>query len=272
MWPSSFQKARPDLCFRIAGPNKNLPDRCRRLGALFRVAPQQLHRRNELAFRLSYSRHVLEYGGYDGGSDAVKLAVLDNFLNPSGTGDLSMRSGLPNPPGMMVFAGLLAAGTLVANAASAQQASAPERPELLSRLVACRSVTAADARLACYDAATGALDSAERQGEVVVVDRAQVSAARRQLFGFELPSITLFDSGPTPERIDSVETTLARASSAGDGKWTFVLADGGTWRQIDSDRVSFRNTAGQPVRVRRATLGSYLLTVGDSRAVRVRRQ
>lgn len=160
----------------------------------------------------------------------------------------------------------------IGSAAAAQTTVAPARPELLSRLVSCRSVTAAEARLACYDAATTALDSAEREGQVVVVDRAQVNAARRQLFGFDLPSISLFDSGPTPEKIDSVETTLARASIAGDGKWTFVLSDGGTWRQIDSERVSFRNTAGQEVRVRRATLGSYLLTVGGSRAVRVRRQ
>jgi hypothetical protein len=156
--------------------------------------------------------------------------------------------------------------------ALSQNRPTSSRPESLSRLVACRSITAADARLACYDAATSALDSAEREGQVVVVDRAQVSAARRQLFGFDLPSISLFDRDPTPERIDSVETTLSRASIVGDGKWTFVLADGGTWRQIDSEPVHFRNTAGQAVRVRRAALGSYMLTVGGSRAVRVRRQ
>jgi len=178
---------------------------------------------------------------------------------------------LPRRWGSILFFGVTCLAAF-AGAASAQQAVPAARPELLSRLVACRTVTASEARLACYDAAAGALDAAERQGEVVVVDRAQVSAARRQLFGFELPSITLFDSGPAPERIDSVETTLTRAVLVGDGKWTFVLADGGTWRQLDSERVSFRNEAGQPVRVRRATLGSYLLTIGHSRAVRVRRQ
>ena len=157
-------------------------------------------------------------------------------------------------------------------AASAQQATPAERPEVLSRLVGCRSVTAPEARLACYDAAAGALDTAQRQGEVVVVDRAQVTAARRQLFGFELPTISLFEQGPAPERIDSVETTLTRAALGGEGKWVFVLSDGSTWRQLDSDRVTFQNEAGQAVRVRRATLGSYLLTIGHSRAVRVRRQ
>jgi hypothetical protein len=170
--------------------------------------------------------------------------------------------------------------TSVAGAAYAQQApvqgavqgAAQQRPELLSRLVACRAVTATDARLACYDAAAAALDAAEQQGQVVVVDRAQVTAARRQLFGFDLPSVSLFDSGPNPEQVDSVETTLVRAVQGGDNRWTFVLADGGSWRQVDTARVSFHNEAGEPVRIRRASLGSYLMTVGRSGGVRVRRQ
>ena len=152
------------------------------------------------------------------------------------------------------------------------QTPAPARPELLSRLVGCRAMPEASARLACYDQAAEALDSAERQGQVVIVDRAQVTAARRQLFGFQLPSITLFDQGDAAEPIDSIETTLSRAVLVGEGRWLFSLADGTAWRQIDSENVNFRNRAGEAVRVRKATLGSYLLTTGGSRAVRVRRQ
>jgi hypothetical protein len=155
--------------------------------------------------------------------------------------------------------------------ASAQTAS-QARPELLSRLVACRAVADGAARLACYDQTTEALDSAERQGEVVVVDRAQVTAARRQLFGFQLPSVSLFEPGEATEPINEIETTLTRANLIGEGRWLFTLADGTVWRQIDSERVSFRNQAGEPVRVRKASLGSFLLTAGGSRAVRVRRQ
>lgn len=105
------------------------------------------------------------------------------------------------------------------------------------------------------------------------MDRAQVSAARRQLFGFELPSLPdMFERGPAIERVDSIESTLERASVVGEGRWLFRLADGGVWRQIDVEPVRFQNRNGQVVRVRRAALGSYLLTVGGSRAVRVRRQ
>lgn len=152
------------------------------------------------------------------------------------------------------------------------QTATPARPELLSRLIECRSVTNDAARLSCYDSATNALDAAERQGDVVVVDRAQVREARRQLFGFQLPSVTLFDRDEAAQPIDAIETTLTRAAMNADGKWVFTLEDGSIWRQIDTERVNFRNQAGESIRVRRASLGSYLLTAGRSRAVRVRRQ
>ncbi len=172
-------------------------------------------------------------------------------------------------PGLRLILALTALST--AGAASAQNGPAA-RAEALDRVVACRQITAEAARLACYDGAVGALDQAQRQGDVVVVDRNQVREARRQLFGFQVPSLTLFDQGERAEAMDSVETTLVRAGHGGDDKWVFTLADESVWRQIDSERVTFRNRAGEPVRVRRAALGSYLMTIGSSRAVRVRRQ
>jgi hypothetical protein len=167
---------------------------------------------------------------------------------------------------------ILMAGLTALPAQAQDRGLAPTRPELLSRLVDCRALTDPTPRLACYDAATTALDTAERQGDVVVVDRAQVGEARRQLFGFQLPSINLFERGTTVEQINAIETTLTRAGRSGEGRWIFTLADGGVWRQIDTEPLRFQNRAGEPVRVRRATLGSYLMVVGDSRAIRVRRQ
>lgn len=155
----------------------------------------------------------------------------------------------------------------------AQQTVEPPRPELLTRLIDCRAIADGGQRLACYDAAASALDSAEKQGDVVVIDREQVSIARRQLFGFQLPSMPdLLQRGTRPDTLDAIETTLTRAGQYGDGKWTFNLADGSTWCQIDSEPVRFQNRSGQSVRVRRAAMGSFLLTVDGSRAVRVRRQ
>ncbi|MFN3537838.1 MAG: hypothetical protein ACK4Y4_10355 [Brevundimonas sp.] len=170
----------------------------------------------------------------------------------------SLRTALP----------LVAALTFPAMA-QAQEAS---RPELLNRLTACRAMTDQAARLSCYDAAVEALDVAEREGEVVVVDRNQVRESRRALFGFDLPSLPAFGRvAAAEEEVSSVETTLSRASRGGDGKWVFRLADGSVWRQVDSESVFFANREGTEVRVRRAALGSFMMTVGSSRAVRVRR-
>ncbi|MDP3802489.1 hypothetical protein [Brevundimonas sp.] len=171
---------------------------------------------------------------------------------------------------MSLISGLAAAAA--AATLSGQSLPAQERPETLERLMACRGVADGAARLACYDAAAGALDAAQRGGEVVVVDRAQVAETRRQLFGFEMPSLPRLFGPDGGTEIDSIDTTLQSASRNNENHWIFRLADGGVWRQVDSERVRFENRAGQPVRVRKATLGSFLLTVGDSRAVRVRRQ
>lgn len=167
---------------------------------------------------------------------------------------------------------ILSLGVLAPAGMAVAQTAPATRPEILDRVVACRQITAEAARLACYDEAVGTLDQAQRQGDVVVVDRNQVREARRQLFGFQMPSITLFDQGERPESVDSIETTLVRAGQYAEGKWVFTLADESVWRQIDSERVNFRNRPGEAVRVRRAAMGSYLMTIGSSRAVRVRRQ
>ncbi|MFN4296018.1 MAG: hypothetical protein ACK4FB_04190 [Brevundimonas sp.] len=152
------------------------------------------------------------------------------------------------------------------------QAQESSRPELLNRLTSCRTMGDQMARLSCYDAAVEALDAAEREGEVVVVDRNQVRESRQALFGFDLPSLPAFGRNAAAEEdISSLETTLSRASRGGDGKWVFRLTDGSVWRQVDSESVFFPNREGTEVRVRRASLGSFMMTVGSSRAIRVRR-
>lgn len=160
----------------------------------------------------------------------------------------------------------------VAAVAALSGAAAPQdRPEAFERLTACRSITDGPQRLTCYDAAVVALDTAQRQGEVVVVDRAQATEASRRQFGFAMPTLPrLF--GAAEGEVDSIETTLQGATELADGSWVFRLADGSVWRQVDRDRASFRNRPGEPVRVRKASMGSFLLTVGNAGALRVRRQ
>lgn len=171
---------------------------------------------------------------------------------------------------MSLISGL--AALVAASALSGQAAPAQERPEVLARLMACRSVADSTARLACFDAAAGVLDSAARQGDLVVLDRAGVAETRRQLFGFQMPALPRLFGPEGAVEISSIETTLQSAALVAEGRWVFRLEDGSVWRQIDSERVRFQNRPGEAVRVRTASLGSFMLTVGGSRAVRVRRQ
>lgn len=156
---------------------------------------------------------------------------------------------------------------------SSQAVEAPQqRHQTLEQLAACRAITDGAARLNCYDAAAAAVDSAQRQGELVVIDRAQAEGTRRQLFGFDAAALPRLFGGGEAADIQAIETTLESATQGYDGRWVFRLADGGVWRQVDTERVRFQNRPGQAVGVRKAALGSFLMTVGDSRAVRVRRQ
>jgi len=167
---------------------------------------------------------------------------------------------------------MLVTSALAALAMTAVQDPPPPDPEQLRSLLACRAMTEATARLACFDAAAGALETAHRDGSIVVIDRAEVERARRDAFGLDLPALPrLFGRSAGPELVD-IETTLVSASRNPRDQWTFRLADGTTWMQTDSDPVQFRNRPDQAVRIRRAALGSFLMNVGGSRAIRVRRQ
>lgn len=165
---------------------------------------------------------------------------------------------------------IISAVSLQANHSYANDKPSP-RAQAMQRLFECKSLTESGARLACYDAAAESLDRAERQGEIVVVEREQVLESRRALFGFTLPDMTGL-LGAQTERLDEVETTLERASFVTGAGWTFHLADGSIWRQTDSLSLQFRATEGLPIRIRRGAMGTYFLKVADNPAVRAKRQ
>jgi hypothetical protein len=164
---------------------------------------------------------------------------------------------------------------LIAIPAQAEQRSSNADPSpkaaQLQQLLDCRRIEDRGARVDCYDVAAASLDSAERQGEIVVVERERILEARRAVFGFSLPSFPGLPGGDA-EALNEVETTLERASYTTGSGWTFHLADGSTWRQIDTTPLQFRARTGLPIRIRRAAMGSYLLKVGDYPAVRAKRQ
>lgn len=179
-----------------------------------------------------------------------------------------------NRPQILLAAAL---ALLPASAAVGQAAEAPaQRPELFEALVRCRTITEDAARLQCFDAAAAALETAADRREVVMVDRQQVRESRRRLFGLSLPRLPVFgghdDDDDDQERIDHIESNIVSAHQTEYGRWVVRLEDGSTWVQTDNNLIAGRPRSGQPVRVVRAALGTYMMRVNGQPGVRVRRQ
>jgi len=162
----------------------------------------------------------------------------------------------------------------LASLASSAQAAGPvktDRPAVLKSILDCRARTADAERLACYDAAVAAMNRAETAGDVIIIDRQQAQAARRQAFGLDLSALTIFDRGEERSETERVVGEVASAHQGRDGRWTVVLADGAVWRQIDDQSVSKGPRKGSNAEIRRAAMGSYFMKLDGQRAIRARR-
>jgi hypothetical protein len=172
---------------------------------------------------------------------------------------------------------LLGAALVVggAGAALAAQPSKidPGRAAVVQSLSDCRKITEDASRLACYDKAASALDQAESQGQVVVIDREQARAVRRQAFGFNLPSLNLFSRGAvkTEEGLDHLNLNIASVHHSSEGKWVFVATDGAVWRQTDSEELAEDPHSGSKLFVHGGALGSFFCKVDGQPQVRCER-
>jgi len=168
---------------------------------------------------------------------------------------------------------------------AAQQQTPAGNPDALTQVYSCRSITDEAQRLACYDGAVGRLQEAQNTGNLVAVDRGQAQEMDREAFGFSLPSLSrIFGGGssaggnnssattPQFERIDEIEMTIESVVHRRNMPSTFRMTNGQVWVQIDSE-VARNARQGGTVTVRRASLGSYLMSVdAGGPAIRVRRQ
>lgn len=142
-------------------------------------------------------------------------------------------------------------------------------PEVFSKVLECRKLSDASARLACFDTSVAALEQANAQKTVVVISEEKVAETRRGLFGFSLPRLGLFRDDKQDEGLKELVTTIA-AVRGGDGAWVFTLEDGAVWQQTDG--VFLRKPkAGQAITIRRAALGSYMGRVEDGLGFRIKR-
>jgi hypothetical protein len=165
---------------------------------------------------------------------------------------------------------VLLATAVVATPALAQPADRPGRAAPFQAVLECRKVAEDAARLACYDAAAGRMDQAETQGEIVVIDKAQASAANRDAFGLKVPSLRVITRALSPDEVERLEGVVRTFREDGSGRYTFGLEGGAVWRQISGDLMR-RPRQGSKVTIRKGTLGSFLMSVDGQATIKVTR-
>lgn len=153
----------------------------------------------------------------------------------------------------------------------AAEPTGDNRASVFQGLLDCKAKTEDAARLACYDAAAATLGEAEKKGDIVVVDREMAKAARRQAFGFSLPSLSMFDRTAKPEEADQLTTAVTSAYQGGDRKWIFELEGGAVWVQNDNEPINRAPKKGSTVEIRKAAMGGFFLKSDGQRAIRARR-
>ena len=107
---------------------------------------------------------------------------------------------------------------------------------------------------------------------VVVIDREQVRAARRTLFGLPLPNLHIFGGNDDRDAnaVTQIEGKIASASAAADG-WRIKLDDGSVWEQTDGKPIFRSPRPGMAVVVQHGAMGAYFLSVAGAPGVKVRR-
>lgn len=164
-------------------------------------------------------------------------------------------------------------------AVGAAQAAEPAHPALAG-LAKCAEAGDAAAKAACYDDAASALNQAVRSGDLILVQKKEAQAAQRGAFGFNLPSLNIFDrvsggggggGGGEAKPLESIVSEAKSARRDSSGRWVVVLADGAVWRQIDDIALAPPPRAGSRIEIYRGALGSFLMKVDKHKGVRAKR-
>ncbi len=168
--------------------------------------------------------------------------------------------------------------TLLGTVLAATPATSEDRAkeQHLDTLKQCQAIADPQQRLACYDGTVASVLAAVEQGEIRVMDKADVEKTRRGLFGFTLPKIGLFggssdDSGKV-EELETLESTITEVRQVGGDSWLFRIAEGDAQWQISNAPMRFSAPkVGDKVVFKRASFSSYFIRVGDQVGVKGRR-
>jgi hypothetical protein len=169
--------------------------------------------------------------------------------------------------------------------------------EPLAGILACRALTDAAARLACFDRETAALAS----GSAAALSAAQATAAPatpapatvtqataapaaapahpapvldpQQSFGLSGSAIAANEeaSGARPPKVSKLESRVVALALTGNGRTLFTLENTQVWRQLESEGDMLAKL-GDVATISRGLLGSYWLQLKNGRGCKVTRE
>jgi hypothetical protein len=141
----------------------------------------------------------------------------------------------------------------------------------------CRSITDAQARLACYDAipieGTGSVAPAGQPGPVTAEPpslserRAPNAQMTPEQFGSErLPAPTVAPGGPPVQTLDTITAAIESYTIYRDGHFAVTLSNGQVWEQLRGDlsRAYFKRSGDNTVEISRGLVGGYNLVLNRS--------
>jgi hypothetical protein len=165
-------------------------------------------------------------------------------------------------------------GLSVGTPAHADEGPEADKGGAAQALFACRGIENDQMRLECYDREASALQEAQTTKKVVIVEQETIEKTRRDLFGFTLPNLALFQQdGDDSEdkQITEIVDTIAAYRLDATGKALITLSNGARWAQTDSETILGEPKAGDPITIEQAALGSFKAKIGSRRAIRVKR-
>jgi hypothetical protein len=174
---------------------------------------------------------------------------------------------------------ILVAGAVAAMGFSGPGEAASRVPAAIQALTDCRALADSAARLACYDKAAAGIADATAKKDIVVLDREEVRATRRGLFGFTLPRLPFFggdkgDKSSTDaarEEVEEIDTTVTAVRGFGYKYYRMTMEDGAVW--VTTEAVEHDTPhPGSKVHIKRAALGSYFLRIDGGRALKGKRE
>lgn len=164
--------------------------------------------------------------------------------------------------------------------AAKNQTSFKDSP-LFGKILACRSLNDDVSRLHCFDENIKALDEANAHHDILVVDREAIAARQKQSFGFAPPTLALpkkenaspvsKKNQPTDDVIHEITDKVSFVSQDNEGHWIIGFSNGARWQQIDDQTVANDPHIGSIVRLRKASLGSFVANIDKQSAIKMRR-